>query len=193
MANLLASVGGLALAAYLGKSDREKARAKSNALNKKLGIAEEEQAPVDKAFDWAANKFKDWQASPSTPTETPAPLATPGGQGDDNVGLWERLKAGNIDAPGSEAYDRWGQGKVQSDARVADFAESSRLEAEKNYSDAPVDIPNEITQESKNAAAEGANFDAHDAAQSGYTKKMFDDALSTNQVNEEVMDRAIGE
>lgn len=27
-----------------------------------------------------------------------------------DVGLWERIKAGNIDEPGSEAYNRWGQG-----------------------------------------------------------------------------------
>jgi hypothetical protein len=30
---------------------------------------------------------------------------------DANVGLWERLKAGNIDDPSSEAYRRWGKGK----------------------------------------------------------------------------------
>lgn len=27
-----------------------------------------------------------------------------------DVGLWERLRAGNIDEPGTEAYNRWGQG-----------------------------------------------------------------------------------
>lgn len=30
---------------------------------------------------------------------------------DDTVGLWERLKAGNIDDPSSEAYKRWGAGR----------------------------------------------------------------------------------
>jgi hypothetical protein len=29
------------------------------------------------------------------------------------VGFWERVLAGNIDAPGSEAYNRWGDGFLQ--------------------------------------------------------------------------------
>jgi hypothetical protein len=28
----------------------------------------------------------------------------------DLAGFWERFRAGNIDAPGSEAYNRWGAG-----------------------------------------------------------------------------------
>lgn len=31
----------------------------------------------------------------------------------DHVGLWERLRAGNIDQPGSPAYNRWGAGYEQ--------------------------------------------------------------------------------
>jgi hypothetical protein len=192
VANLLKSIGGLAIASLMGKSDRAKALEKTNAMNKKLGMAEVEQAPIDKAFDWATNKFKDWQAAPSVPSGTPATETafTPVQSGDD-VGLWERIKAGNIDAPGSEAHNRWGNGKAEGEARATDLAESSRLEAEQNYSDEPVSTPNEVAPEFQNAAKEGVSFDAHDAAQSGYTKQMFDDAPSANMVNEEVMDRAL--
>ena len=31
----------------------------------------------------------------------------------DGVGLFERLRAGNIDQPGSEAFNRWGMGYLQ--------------------------------------------------------------------------------
>lgn len=36
-----------------------------------------------------------------------------------SVGFWERLRAGNIDEPGSEANMRWGSGKKAMDAAVA--------------------------------------------------------------------------
>ena len=43
-------------------------------------------------------------------------VATTGNSLGGNTGAMNRLKAGNIDQPGSEAYNRWGQGKVAGDA-----------------------------------------------------------------------------
>lgn len=49
----------------------------------------------------------------------------------DKVGFWERLKAGNIDEPGSEAYNRWGAGKVdQSDAETNRLARHVKVDSD---------------------------------------------------------------
>lgn len=56
---------------------------------------------------------------------------------DDNVGFFERLKMGNIDEKGSQAYNRFGAGRVNGDA--AEMTRESRrgAPADKFVDDAP--------------------------------------------------------
>lgn len=53
---------------------------------------------------------------------------------DEKVGLWERLKAGNIDEKGSEAYNRWGAGRAQAE-RAQMQRETNRAAAAKESQD----------------------------------------------------------
>ena len=53
---------------------------------------------------------------------------------DDKVGLWDRLKAGNIDEKGSEAYNRWGAGRAQAE-RAQMQRETNRAAAAKESQD----------------------------------------------------------
>ena len=68
-------------------------------------------SPLSRAAKWVGDKLA--ATPPATPPETPP--ATPVATGD-SVSLIERLKAGNIDQVGSEAYNRWGAGKVAGEA-----------------------------------------------------------------------------
>lgn len=115
MANFLsglAGAAGLAGAVALGRQGRAKKLARDNAYRAKLGLPalEDEPAPIDKAITWVKDKFSSAPATPDTP-QVAAPAAS-----SEEVGLLERLKAGNIDQAGSEAYNRWGQGKIDGDA-----------------------------------------------------------------------------
>lgn len=64
-------------------------------------------SPLSRAAKWVGDKLA------ATPPATPpaAPVAT-----GDSVSLIERLKAGNIDQVGSEAYNRWGAGRAAGEA-----------------------------------------------------------------------------
>lgn len=148
MANIFGNIAGLGVAAYIGQQRRKNDHELINKERLKLGLPalEYEEAPIDKAFDWVGDKVKSWTTTdtpvaPDAPT-TPA-VGTPSVGGGDDVGLWERLKAGNIDQEGSEAYNRWGKGKQLADQRVAGLEESSRLEAQNNLTDAPVEFTKE--------------------------------------------------
>jgi hypothetical protein len=150
MADLFKNIAGLGIAAYMGQSRRKSDFDRTNQLRLKNGLPPLpwEDAPVDKAVNWIGDKFKSW----TTPDAAKAPAASeapsaPVVGGSEDVGLWERLKAGNIDQEGSEAYKRWGKGKAEGEQRVAELDESSRLEATKDYSDAPVKLPDSFTKE----------------------------------------------
>jgi hypothetical protein len=152
MADLFKNIAGLGIAAYMGQSRRKSDFDRTNQLRLKNGLPELpwEDAPIDKAMNWVGEKFKTWTGpdaakAPEVAAKAAEAPVVPGGSED--VGLWERLKAGNIDQEGSEAYKRWGKGKAEGEQRVAELDESSRLEATKDYSDAPVKLPDSFTKE----------------------------------------------
>ena len=181
MSKLFQNIAGLGVAAYVGQAQRKADFKKDNELRLKRGLPELpwEDAPIDKAVGWAGDKFKSW-AKPDAASSAmvSAPIGAPAG-GSEDVGLWDRLKAGNIDAPGSEAYNRWGQGKADSDQRVAELDESSRLESEQALTDVPADVPTGAPASDLLAkgAAEGMNStDQSDQ----FSKQQFDDASSAS-------------
>lgn len=64
----------------------------------------------------------------------------------ESVGFFERLRAGNIDQPGSEAYNRWGAGRAKADdaevTRIANRAASAAADrARVDESDKAVEMP----------------------------------------------------
>lgn len=126
MADFLKSAGGMALAVMMGKMRRDSDNAyidQRRAANK-LPALVREKAPIDKATDWLGEKFS--SLTSSSPPEAPGvPGAAPSASGE-SVGFMERLKAGNIDAPGSEAYNRWGAGREQGIA-MSDDIQAKRL------------------------------------------------------------------
>jgi hypothetical protein len=73
-----------------------------------------EASPLERAGSWVKDKLSGLTAD-AAPSSAPV---VAGGSGD--VGLMERLKAGNIDDPKSEAYRRWGKGKGAVVAPVGD-------------------------------------------------------------------------
>lgn len=101
-------------------------------------------SPLKRAAQWVQEKLA---TSPSA--AAPVSSSTPAASAND-VGLMERLKAGNIDQYGSEAYNRWGQGKTDGDA-----SELAREAARTAPTDAPpqVDSP-VITKEMFDQAPE---------------------------------------
>jgi len=121
-------------------------------------------------------KFKKAKAVAPTP-EAPADTQ-PVGHPSDDVGLWERLKAGNIDQEGSEAYNRWGKGKADGEQRVADLDESSRLEAKKEFDKLQASEHGLVTMEQQaNAPAEiEASIRAIKNKPVLFTKDEFDNA-----------------
>ncbi len=123
MANFFKDAAGLASAAYMGKMLRDQERESANAMRVKRGLKpiEHEPAPIDKAVDWVGEKFKSLTTSSDAAPEAVQEVPT-----GDNVGLWDRLKAGNIDARGSEAYNRWGQGREEGIA-TSDAIQAQRL------------------------------------------------------------------
>ena len=129
MANAFASIAGLAAATVLGRKTQQQDLARRNKMRAANGLEPiaDQEAPIDKAINWVSDKFKSTPKVDATGPVAAAPKASAGGSED--VGLWERLKAGNIDEAGSEAYNRWGQGKTNGDAAVADLDESSREDA----------------------------------------------------------------
>jgi hypothetical protein len=102
MADLLKNIAGLGVAAYVGQSQRKRDFDRTNQLRLKNGLPELpwEDAPIDKAVNWVGDKFKEWTGPAKATEVTGATKATkvpiPLG-GSEDVGLWERLKAGNID------------------------------------------------------------------------------------------------
>lgn len=68
----------------------------------------EKPSPLAKAVKWIGDKL----GAPAVPA---VPAGNPGNPGN-GVSLIERLKAGNIDEVGSEAYNRWGAGKAAGEA-----------------------------------------------------------------------------
>lgn len=181
MADLFKNIAGLGVAAYVGQSRRKSDFDRTNQLRLKNGLPELpwEDAPIDKAMNWAGEKFKTW-TSPDTAkapevTANAAELpAIPGGS--EEVGLWERLKAGNIDQEGSEAYNRWGKGKAEGEQRVVELNESSRSEAEKEF----IDTPTEQSEPQPNqellakGVAEGLN--SPDRSDQNFSKEQFANA-----------------
>ena len=123
MADIFKNIAGLGLATYMGQARRKSDFDRTNQLRLKNGLPELpwEDAPIDKAATWIGDKFKEW-TGPAKAAEVPAAVKAteapfvPGGSED--VGLWERLKAGNIDQEGSEAYQRWGKGKAEGEQRA---------------------------------------------------------------------------
>ena len=101
-------VSGLGLSSMPGQSMTEEQRM---AWYKKLGIEPPpaKASPLRRAAQWVQERL-----TPAMDTSA-APAAAPAASTGD-VGLMERLKAGNIDDYGSEAYNRWGQGKTDGDA-----------------------------------------------------------------------------
>lgn len=67
-------------------------------------------SPLKRAAKWIGDRL----------AQTPGDAAAQQAPTAEGVGLVERLKAGNIDEYGSEAYNRWGQGKADGD--VAELA-----------------------------------------------------------------------
>ena len=100
---------------------------------KKLGIEPPpvKPSPLKRAAQWVQEKLAP-AASTAAPAGAAAPSASPASSPDD-VGLIERLKAGNIDQPGSEAYNRWGAGRAAGDA-----SELAREAARTSPTDSPV-------------------------------------------------------
>lgn len=84
----------------------------------------------------------------------------------EKVGLWERLKAGNIDDPSSEAYRRFGAGRGQAERMKSmpdeSAAETNRLAAA-SAAAAPAD-ENESAAETARLARQDAAAAASDAA-----------------------------
>lgn len=124
MANRLASfIGGLNIPGFSTENQRLD-------WYRKYGIEPPpaKPSPLGRAVQWVSDKL----GSTSSPATAPgqAPKAT------DGVGLIERLRAGNIDEYGSEAYNRWGQGKADGDA-----AELAREAARSTPGSTPVAAP----------------------------------------------------
>ena len=128
MSNALANIAGLAAATLLGRKTQQQDLARRNKMWVANGLEPiaDQEAPIDKAINWVSDKFKSTPKVDATGPVTEAPLAPAGGSED--VSLWERLKAGNIDQAGSEAYNRWGQGKADGDA-VRELDDASRESA----------------------------------------------------------------
>jgi hypothetical protein len=62
-------------------------------------------------------------------------ITTANNKGSGDTGLWDRLKAGNIDDPKSEAYYRWGAGKDKAaETKAKDDAEFAAID--KQFADA---------------------------------------------------------
>lgn len=115
----------------------------------------EKPSPLAKAVKWIGDKL---------PAAAPIP-ATAAASQDDTVGLIERLKAGNIDQVGSEAYNRWGAGKVAGEA-----SELARESRRSTPSEAPPMEP---------PVAEAADLDAN----RHFTKQEWLDAPEYQQSN----------
>lgn len=197
MANFLGTIAGLSAAAFAGSKSRQSDHDRLNAYRVANGLKpmEYQKAPIDKAIDWIGDKFKGAEGvatADKLPAAAPAAAPSADPASGDDVGLWERLKAGNIDAPGSEAYNRWGAGRQagieSSDARqmerlsalpkpavpgevdpVAKLDESSRLDSEQHY----------------NAMEEGEN--SPDRTDTPVTPKEWEAIPDGNQVNEDSM------
>lgn len=138
MANALVNIAGVAAAAYMGNKKRKSEFNQANQWRAKYGIEEVpwEDSPLDNAVSWVGGKLKSLAPDAGAPlADAVAPVGEAPIAADDDVTLWERLKAGNIDQEGSEAYQRWGKGKSEGAQRVADLDQSSRLEAAQSYED----------------------------------------------------------
>jgi hypothetical protein len=85
--------------------------AKAGATAKAAGTAPPvtEASPMERAGNWVKDKLSSLTGDAASSASAPAAQIDPNGSQD--VGLVERLKAGNIDDPESEAYRRWGKGK----------------------------------------------------------------------------------
>lgn len=78
-----------------------------------------------------------------------------GGSVGESVGFWERIKAGNIDAEGSEANMRWGSGAKKMDAEL-DAASASFKDLPTNTgSPAPAAAPAKVNVEQEAATSSG--------------------------------------
>ena len=117
MGNAIANLLGGAASTYSPSDLDGMTEAERLAWYKKMNLTPPvaKPSPLSRAVKWIGEKL----GTPAAPA-APATAANPG----DTVSLIDRLKAGNIDQVGSEAYNRWGQGKADGDA--AELARESR-------------------------------------------------------------------
>ena len=92
-----------------------------------------------------------------------------------DVGFWERFKAGNIDEPGTEAYNRWGQGarnRIQTDeeeraATAAHWRDYTPLRDREKAEQADVRKTEPVEPASKKAVASSGTESYEDDTPSG--------------------------
>ncbi len=95
-------------------------------------------------FESVGNFFKDTfsgEAQARRDEEaTKEAITTANNKGSGDTGLWDRIKAGNIDDPKSEAYYRWGAGKDKAaEVKAKDDAEFAAID--KQFADAKAPKP----------------------------------------------------
>jgi hypothetical protein len=95
-------------------------------------------------FESVGNFFKDTfsgEAQARRDEEaTKEAITTANNKGGGDTGLWDRIKAGNIDDPKSEAYYRWGAGKDKAaEVKAKDDAEFAAID--KQFADAKAPKP----------------------------------------------------
>lgn len=135
-------IGGLATA-YVMKKRYDAANQSRQPAQQPATPSPTEDSIFDKGVTWLKNQF-----SPGRPTDpaefaamdggsTPGPSRPPSALGsNDSASTWDRLKAGNIDQVGSDAYNRWGDGaRIQADQTNA--GAQAAADAAQNQSQTP--------------------------------------------------------
>lgn len=200
MANAFASIAGLAAATVLGRKTKQQDLARRNKMRVANGLdpIEDQPAPIDKAINWVSDKFKSTPKVDATGPVTAA-IAAPAG-GSEDVGLWERLKAGNIDEAGTDAYNRWGQGKTDGDAAEltremrrgspTDSTDSSGAVTMAQQADAPGQIQGSIDQINSDARVAELDESSRDQSEQ-YTTEMWKSAPDMDEAATQQMDEFV--
>lgn len=121
MSNILSAAVGTAASIYAANKADARRQADRAAWYAKMGMKMPEEKPgfLDEAWG-DAKKWVGEKLSPSASTPVPAaPAGAVDPYPDQNPSTWDRLTAGNIDQPGSEAYNKYGKG--HDDAVMADI------------------------------------------------------------------------